>query len=99
MIRIMGSLHYSRTAHFPTADLAARLQALATSTDHEFWPDTLSLRDSSRFNLASAVSTKHLPDLYLLATAITHSGCLVTFDQAIAVRAVAGATMDRVVVL
>lgn len=99
MIRIISSARYSRVARIPPSDLADRLDAFAKSTDHEFWPDALSLRDRSRFDLQSVLSAQSLTDAYLLALATVHDGRLVTFDRSIPIAAVSGADSERIVVL
>ena len=37
------------------------------------------------------LSSRHITDVYLLALAVEHGGCFVTFDRSIAVEAVPGA--------
>ena len=99
LVRIMAAPHYSRATRFPASGLTARLRAWADSSDHEFWPDTVSLRDPSHFQLEAVLSARQLTDAYLLALAIARGGCLATFDQKLPVAAVIGATRDRIVVL
>ena len=48
---------------------------------HQFWADTISLRDPGRFPVLP--SSKHLTDFYLLALAVEHQGQLATLDQRI----------------
>jgi toxin-antitoxin system PIN domain toxin len=82
-VRIMSNPNYSRTAGFTPADLIGRLRTFAGDTDHEFWPDDISLRDEAFFATERIHSSQQLTDLYLLALAAKRQGRLVTFDQGI----------------
>ncbi len=83
VVRIMSNPNYSTTAQFPPADLIHRLQQFARNNDHEFWPDTISLRDGNIFDLGRIHSSRLLTDLYLLALVVEHQGRLITFDREI----------------
>ncbi|HYA17806.1 MAG TPA: TA system VapC family ribonuclease toxin [Bryobacteraceae bacterium] len=74
------------------------LAKLVAAPRHLFWTDSISLLDGGRVDL-ELVSSRHLTDIYLLGLAIANEGRLVTFDQSIPWRAVAGAGPDDVVVL
>jgi hypothetical protein len=69
-----------------------RLQELASTTDHEFWPDDVALFDPDRFDRSRILGPKQLTDIYLLGLAVNHGGRLATFDRAIPLAAVRGAT-------
>ena len=45
----MANPAYSDSVRFAPGDLIARLTAFAAQTDHEFWPDDVSLRDPEVF--------------------------------------------------
>jgi toxin-antitoxin system PIN domain toxin len=70
--------------------LLAQLRKFCASGDHEFWPDAVSLRDETVFDLA-VVSHRQLTDVYLLGLAWTRRGRLATFDRSIPLKAVIGA--------
>lgn len=91
LLRIMASAGYGKTSRFSVQDIASRLAAFAGNSDHEFWPDLLSIRDRHYFHHASILSSKHLTDLYLLALAVENQGCLATFDRRIPLSAVPAA--------
>jgi toxin-antitoxin system PIN domain toxin len=57
------------------------LNALTSNPGHQFWPDSVSLRDSQTFPRLSGV--KNLTDLYLLALAVSHKGKFATLDARI----------------
>jgi toxin-antitoxin system PIN domain toxin len=65
---------------------------------HSFWPDSVSLLDSSRFDLAGAGS-KDLTDLYLLGVAAARKGRLATFDRKIRWKSVTGVRADALEVI
>ena len=71
---------------------ASRLRDACASLDHLFWPDDISLRDDQRFDFTRVHGHTQITDLYLLALAVEHGGRLVSFDQAIALSSVRGAT-------
>ena len=72
------------------ADLADRLRRFCRSGRHEFWPDEVSLLDSSLFDLSKVAGHRQLTDVYLLGLAHNRRGRLVTFDRAIPLAAVRG---------
>ncbi len=94
LVRIMCSASYSKAVAFTIADITARLSQFAKQTDHAFWPDSLTLRNSSTFHPAQILGARQLTDIYLLALAVSHAGCLATFDEQISLNAVIGAA-DR----
>jgi toxin-antitoxin system PIN domain toxin len=96
-LRIMSHPAYPHAPPLPA--ILDRL-ATATATDlHEFWADEVSLLDASRFDPARMLGPRQITDLYLLALAVKHGGRLVTFDAAISLQAVRGATARHLVQL
>ena len=67
--------------------------------DHAFWPDDVSLRDDDLFNFARVQGHNQITDLYLLGLDVHHGGCLVSFDQAISLTSVLGASPKHLVLL
>lgn len=88
VVRIMSNPGYSQGARFTPGDLIARLHTFARQTNHEFWPDDLSLRDGSVFAAERIHGSRQVTDLYLLALAARHKGRLATFDDGISLSAV-----------
>ena len=68
-------------------------------TDHVFWPDDVTLRDSSFFDLDRILGPNQITDVYLLALAVKNGGRLVTFDRSIPLAAVRGAEPRHLVVI
>jgi len=64
------------------------------ATDHRFWPDSVSVLEANRFELAKA-GPKNLTELYLLRLASACGGRLVTFDRGISWQSVAGCEADN----
>ncbi len=91
----------SQPAYSNSMSMAEALNLLDLAVDqgnHEFWPDDLSLADGSRIDRRHVLGPKQLTDIYLLALAVKNDGRLVTFDTAIPLAAVRGATSDHLVV-
>lgn len=83
VIRIMSHPGCSLKARFTPGHLLGQLRQFADQSDHEFWPDGISLRDEKIFAAERIHSSSQLTDLYLLALAVAHHGRLVTFDHGI----------------
>jgi toxin-antitoxin system PIN domain toxin len=83
VVRIMSNPGYSQKMRFAPGDLIDRLRKFAANSNHEFWPDEISLRDEKIFAVDRIHSSRQLTDLYLLALAVEHHGRLVTFDHGI----------------
>jgi toxin-antitoxin system PIN domain toxin len=99
VIRVMGSPHYSRRGALSIQLVRDRLRQACHELDHEFWPDDVSLREDERFNFARVQGHNQITDLYLLALAVHRKGCLVGFDQGIALSSVNGAAAQHVLML
>ena len=99
VVRIMSNPAYSAGARFGPGDLIARQQMFAGQTNHEFWPDDISLRDEKTFNNERLHSSRQLTDLYLLALAVKRDGKLATFDQGIPLSAVRKAKAENLCVI
>lgn len=90
---------YSPTARFTPAELVERLRIFVERTDHEFWPDDVSIRDPGAIDTTRVHGGRQLTDLYLLALAARHKGRLATFDQLIPTSAVPSARRANLVVV
>jgi toxin-antitoxin system PIN domain toxin len=92
VIRVMNSPSYGRRGAVGIRQVRARLQQACDELDHEFWPDDVSLRDDGRVDFDRVHGHRQVTDVYLLAWAVAHGGCLVTFERGVPVSAVRGAT-------
>jgi toxin-antitoxin system PIN domain toxin len=99
VVRVMSNPAYSETLRLAPGELIVRLQNFADQTDHEFWPDDLSLRDSTVFVAERMHSSRQLTDVYLLGLAVAHGGCLATFDQGVPLSVVSAAKNANLQVL
>lgn len=79
-VRILGHRNYPA---FPGGTSAARemLASFCLLPGHQFWPDSVSVRD--RAALPDLPVSKHVTDCYLLALAIERRGRFVTLDHAV----------------
>ena len=99
VIRVMSLPSYGRRGGLAMQQVRARLQLACTVLDHEFWPDDVSLRSDELVDFSRVQGHNQITDLYLLALAVRHGGCLVTLDQAIALSSVHGATPAHLLLL
>lgn len=87
VVRIMIQPSYPNAQASP-AIVAAALQRLCRLPGHEFWPDSLSLVQSTVFNPNLMTSANHVTGTYLLGLAVSRSGKLATFDRRLSTAAV-----------
>src|SRR4051794_7931835 len=87
VVRIMSNPNYSSKARFAPDDLADRLRKFSSQSDHEFWPDDISLLDEKVFAPGRIHRSRQITDFYLLALAVKNSGRLVAFDDGIVLSA------------
>lgn len=99
VIRVMSLPGYARRGGLPIRQVRDRLAEACQVLDHAFWPDDVSLRDDGAVDFDRVQGHNQITDLYLLALAVRHGGCLATFDQAIALSAVRGAKPEHLVLL
>ncbi len=92
VVRIMSAPAYSATHRATPEHIADGLKAMAQGLDHAFWPDSVSLLDGERFDFSRLHGHRQITDAYLLALAVHHGGRLASFDQAVPLSAVRGAT-------
>ena len=92
VVRVLSLPSYGRRSGLPIQQVRERLQQACATLDHELWPDDISLRDGERVNFNRVQGHHQITDLYLLALTVHRGGCLTSFDQAIALSSVHGAT-------
>jgi toxin-antitoxin system PIN domain toxin len=91
--------HHTYPKPLPTAEAVIRLAEQIDRTDHDFWPDDLSIADGAVFDPSGILGPNQITDAYLLALAVKHGGRLVTLDRGVSLRAVRGAQPQHLVVL
>ena len=97
-VRILSNPAYP-APHLSPGEVASRLKSFCASSDHHFWPDSISLLDETIFRPTLLAGHKKITDAYLLALAIRNHGRLVTFDRSIPLKAVPHAEPGNLVVL
>jgi len=97
-VRVLSNPAYPTVEATP-AEVISRLRVLCASAGHQFWTDEVSLLDESLFRAPMIGGHQKITDAYLLGLSVRHSGRLVTFDRAIPVKAVVGATSGCLEVL
>jgi uncharacterized protein len=96
-LRIMSHPGYANANS--VREIASRLRDATATRLHEFWPDDVSVLDENVVDCTRVHGPRQLTNAYLLALSVKHQGCLVTFDRAIGLDAVRGATPSHLVVL
>ena len=98
-----GYLRISSQRSYPNPQpLQAALSRLARQirdSDHQFWPDDITITDETLFDHAFILGPNQLTDVYLLGLAVKRGGRLVTFDRGLPLKAVRGAELRHLVVL
>lgn len=89
IIRIVGHTSYPNSPGSP-ADVAAIVAQLKALRGHVFWPDDISLVDSTHVDASHILTSGQVTDSYLLALAVAHQGRLATFDRRLSTKAVRG---------
>jgi toxin-antitoxin system PIN domain toxin len=97
VVRIMCNAAYPG-GPFKAMDVIHRLDLFILGTNHEFWPDEISLRDSKTFDHTRFTALR-ITDVYLLGLAVTHGARLVTFDQDIAITLARSAKTTNLLVI
>lgn len=94
-VRVVSNPAYKTVVAGPR-EVAERLTIMCSQAEHEFWPDAMSLTDSTLFDLSSLTGHQQLTDLYLAGLALQRGGKLATFDSGIPYAAVVGGNADVV---
>jgi len=95
--RIMSQPSYPNP--LATSEVMERLALAARHPSHEFWPADVTLLDDAVADRSRIHGPRQVTDLYLLALAVKHGGCLATLDGTMTVSAVRGAAQRHLVVI
>ncbi len=96
-VRVLSQQGYPNSVATPVA--IRILGEAVRANDHGFWPDDLSSTSDKHFRSERMLGPKQVADLYFLSLAVQRDGRLATFDQAIPLSAVAGATSRHLAIL
>ena len=80
VVRIVGNPRYSNSPGAPSK-VAKIVFGLRQLPGHHFWPDDISLLDSTAIDTQRVRTAAQVTDTYLLALAVAHGGKLATFDR------------------
>lgn len=96
-VRIISKPGYAHPIrlHVALASLATQI----AQSDHQLWPDDISIADEQTFDRTYLLGPNLITDIYLLALAVKNGGRLVTFDRALPHKAVRGAEAHHLVVV
>ena len=87
LLRIVGHPKYPNSPG-PPSTVASALAAIRALPGHVFWPDSISLADSSFVDASLLSSHSRVTDGYLLALARANNGVLATMDHKLAAEVV-----------
>jgi toxin-antitoxin system PIN domain toxin len=96
-VRVMSHPNYP--SRLQVAAIIERLGEAVARPEHQFWPDDVSLLDARIADRSRIHGPRQVTDLYLLALAVRHGGCFVSFDAAIPRTAIRGADKKHLVAL
>jgi len=96
-VRIMSGGGYLNP--LPVSAVVERLRSAVKHPLHEFWPDDISILDPGHVHETRVHGPRQLTDSYLLALAVAHGGCFVTFDRRVSVTAIPRARATNLVIL
>lgn len=99
VIRVLNLPAYSRLGPVGFESVSRKLAEICSALDHEFWSDDVSLRTPGLVNWPRVLGHQQITDVYLLALAVAHGGCLVTLDHGVAVSTVVGASAKNLLLL
>jgi len=97
-IRILANPAYHAAA-LTASTTREHLAAFTRTAGHVFWPGDASLLDPDLLTPHATLAHRLVTDVYLLALAVRHEGCLATFDTSIPLSVVHGATTTHLVTL
>jgi toxin-antitoxin system PIN domain toxin len=96
-VRIMAHPGYPNA--LSVSEIAKRLGDACADPLHEFWPDDVSILNEGVVDRSRIHGHRQITDVYLLALASKRGGRFVTFDNAVALRAVTRAQQKNLLVL
>lgn len=96
-VRIMSQPGYLNP--LPTARVAERLRDATRTAHHRFIADAPSLLDTERFDSERLLGHRQVTDAWLLGVAVANDLRFVTFDAAMPLHAVRGASAAHLVLL
>jgi uncharacterized protein len=87
IVRIVGNKQYANSPG-TAATVVHLMNEFTALPGHVFWPDDISLLNSSRIDASRLLTSSQVTDSYLLALAQAHRGKLATLDRQLVVDSV-----------
>jgi uncharacterized protein len=97
-IRVLSNLAVHAAA-LTASSIRDHLRRFCGLDGHRFWPSDVSLLEADVLTPHATITHRQLTDIYLLALAVRHDGCLATFDTSIPLSVVKGATRKHLLTL
>ena len=99
--RLRASVEQQRggSRNFSSGEVVDLLRRFCSAKEHVFWPDAVSLTDTTLFDPSLIRGYRQVSDIYLLGLAKKMGGYLATFDAGIPLAAVIGATRNTLAVI
>jgi toxin-antitoxin system PIN domain toxin len=98
-VRVMSNPRYSSVKHFSVHTIASRLNEICLKTEHEFWPDSVSLINGESVSTEKIMGPGQITDIYLLALAASNGGRLVTMDSRITLASVVSGQAENLCIV
>lgn len=95
VIRILNLPGYSKFGPVGFDKVSHKLRDICADMDHEFWPDSVSLRTVGMIDWSRVLGHNQITDSYLLALVTANQGCLVTLDHRVTLSTVVGAAAQN----
>ena len=99
VLRVLNLPGYSSLGPAGFQVVRDKLDAICTRHNHEFWPDDVSLRTKALVDWSRVLGHSQITDVYLLALAVAHDGCLATLDHRVALSTVPAARDKHLMLL
>ena len=99
VLRVLNLPGYSSFGPAGFQPVRDKLDAICKRHDHEFWPDDVSLRTRTLVDWSRVLGHDQITDVYLLALAVAHGGCLATLDHRVALSTVPAAKEKHLLLL
>jgi uncharacterized protein len=99
VIRVLNLPGYSKHGPAGFEAVSQKLQQICAGTDHQFWPDTVSLTSTDKVNWSRVLGHNQITDVYLLALAVANQGCLATLDHRVALSTVVSAGKEHLLLM
>jgi len=96
VIRILNLPGYSKFGPVGFNKVSRKLRDICADMDHEFWPDSVSLRTVGMIDWSRVLGHNQITDSYLLALVKANQGCLVTLDHRVTLSTVVGAAAQNI---